>query len=286
MIDKIAAVVVTYNRLELLKKVINALREQTHKIDKIIIVNNSSTDGTKEWLELQHDLEVITQSNLGSSGGQYTGSFFAYQSGYDWVWQMDDDVVADKYCLENLLKYAKPDFVVVPKRIASNGEVFYNDTKELNMTNPFKSIWKSIVSKDDFENKDVVYAEGITYEGPLFHKSVFTRVGFAERKFFIIGDDTEYAIRLKKNSIKTAIINDAIFYRQLPVSENGHKFDWKTYHIIKNLIAMDVLHGSFSVRILRPFGYTIKWLTRCKSFKDIKVVISALKDTYFYKSEK
>lgn len=285
MSEKVAAVVVTYNRLELLKKVIDGLRNQTYKLDKIIVVNNASTDGTSQWLSSQGDLEIINQDNLGSSGGQYSGSVFAYQNGYDWIWQMDDDVVADKYCLENLFKFADENLVVVPKRIAANGEVFYNDTKVLNMTNPFKSIWSSIVSEKDFENKELIYAEGITYEGPLFHKSVFKRVGFAEKKFFIIGDDTEYAIRLKNNFIKTAIVNSAVFYRQLPVAENGYKFDWKTYHVIKNLIAMDVLHGSFWVRWLRPFGYTLTWLTRCKNFNDVKTVLKALKDTYFYKSD-
>ena len=48
---KIFAVVVTYNRLALLKKVIDLLKRQTRQLDSIVIVNNGSTDGTKEWLE-------------------------------------------------------------------------------------------------------------------------------------------------------------------------------------------------------------------------------------------
>ena len=111
MSEKVAAVVVTYNRLELLKKVIDGLRNQTYKLDKIIVVNNASTDGTSQWLSSQGDLEFINQDNLGSSGGQYSGSVFAYQNGYDWIWQMDDDVVADKYCLENLFKFAEENLV-------------------------------------------------------------------------------------------------------------------------------------------------------------------------------
>ena len=279
----IAAVVVTYNRLELLKKVINGLRNQTHKIDKIFVVNNSSTDGTLEWLAEQKDLEVITQGNVGSSGGQYTGSRAAFNAGFEWIWQMDDDVVADEKCLENLLKFADKDFVVVPKRIKDDGKVFYNDTKVMNMTNPFKSIWTSIVQEEDFTG-DTILAEGITLEGPLFHRSIFERVGFVEKKIFILADDTEYALRLKKIGVKTAIVNDAIFYRQLPVADD-HEFNWKTYYLIRNLIVLDVLHGNLPVRILRPFGYTLVWLTRCKKLEDVKTVLRALKDGYFYKSE-
>ena len=69
----IATVVVTYNRLTLLKECIDGLRKQTYMIDEIIIVNNCSTDGTLEWLNGQKNLTVITQENLGIADGLYTG---------------------------------------------------------------------------------------------------------------------------------------------------------------------------------------------------------------------
>ena len=71
---KIATVVVTYNRLELLKDCIESLRNQTRKIDEIFVINNSSTDGTEEWLSRQNDLTTITQPNTGGAGGFYTGT--------------------------------------------------------------------------------------------------------------------------------------------------------------------------------------------------------------------
>jgi len=283
--EKIAAVIVTYNRLELLKKVVAGLRTQTIKLDKIIVINNSSTDGTVDWLTQQEDIEFITQKNLGSSGGQHTGAVVAFNAGYDWVWQMDDDVVADSECLHNLLKHATKDLVVVPKRLTSKGEVFYNDTKEVNLTNPFKSIWRSIVNEKDFYNS-LVFVDGMTLEGPLFHRSVYERIGFVEKDFFITGDDTEYSIRMKKNGIKAAIVTDAIFHRQIPYPENTAIYDWKTYYIIRNLIAMDVLHGNAAVRVIRPLGYLITWLMRCRNFDNVKTAFRAFINGYFYKSTK
>ena len=67
--------------MELLKECIQSLRNQTHKLDEIFIINNSSTDGTLEWLNTQTDLTVITQENSGSAGGQYTGIKTAYEKG-------------------------------------------------------------------------------------------------------------------------------------------------------------------------------------------------------------
>lgn len=63
--EKIIACVVTYNRLELLKQVIDGLRNQTRKIDEIVVINNGSTDGTGEWLQDQNDITTINQDNLG-----------------------------------------------------------------------------------------------------------------------------------------------------------------------------------------------------------------------------
>jgi glycosyltransferase involved in cell wall biosynthesis len=48
---KINCVIVTYNRLSLLKECISALKNQTYKINKIYIINNNSTDGTSDYLQ-------------------------------------------------------------------------------------------------------------------------------------------------------------------------------------------------------------------------------------------
>ena len=99
---KIIAVVVTFNRRELLKRNIECLR-RNKPVSSILVVNNGSTDGTKEWLDEQQDLSVIHQANVGGSGGFYTGIEHAYQSGADWIWCMDDDVFPRENCLEKLL---------------------------------------------------------------------------------------------------------------------------------------------------------------------------------------
>ncbi|MEO7306975.1 MAG: glycosyltransferase, partial [Ferruginibacter sp.] len=89
--EKVIAVVVTYNRQALLSECITALRNQSRPLDGILIVNNGSTDGTEKWLAAQKDIHFINQENLGSSGGFSTGIQWAYQNDYAWIWCMDDD---------------------------------------------------------------------------------------------------------------------------------------------------------------------------------------------------
>lgn len=100
----IAAVVVTFNRLALLQECIAALRAQTRPPDEIIVVDNSSTDGTGPWLDAQPDLTVVRQPNLGSSGGQQTGIRTAFEKGHDWFWCMDDDTIPDADALECMVR--------------------------------------------------------------------------------------------------------------------------------------------------------------------------------------
>src|SRR5579859_6477154 len=99
----ITAVVVTFNRLSLLKECIAGLKRQTVSLQEIIVVNNGSSDGTAGWLAGEEGLHVITQENLGGAGGQHTGIGRAMEHGADWIWLMDDDAEPYPDALEKLL---------------------------------------------------------------------------------------------------------------------------------------------------------------------------------------
>ena len=69
---KINCVVVTYNRLSLLKECLSALENQTYPIQRIVIVDNCSTDGTSEFLDSLTDtryLIIHSKENIGGAGG-------------------------------------------------------------------------------------------------------------------------------------------------------------------------------------------------------------------------
>ncbi|RYZ98092.1 MAG: glycosyltransferase, partial [Sphingobacteriaceae bacterium] len=91
MNESIVGVVVTFNRLDLLKNCITSLKRQTRSLDQIIVVNNGSTDGTEKWLNEQQGLIVIHQENSGGAGGFHRGMKEGYEHNYDWIWVMDDD---------------------------------------------------------------------------------------------------------------------------------------------------------------------------------------------------
>lgn len=282
MNEKVCAVVITFNRINLLKEVIDGIRKQTRMPDEIIVVNNSSTDGTADWLAAQSDLTVITQENIGSSGGQYIGIKAAFDKSYDWIWTMDDDVEPLPDCLEKLIEIDDKNIIRAPLRLTAENKPYFNDSISYNLSNPFRSFWIELLSEKHLEN-ELIRASGITFEGPLFHRSIVEKIGLPEKNFFIYADDTEFFIRAEKAGFKNFIIREAHLQRKLQVQEQNKEFSWKHYYIIRNIVAIDVLHGSKPVRYIRPFAYLISWLHRCRSFKNVRTTFKAFFDGYFYK---
>ena len=102
---RIVAVVVTFNRLGLLQRLVERLRE-VPQLAEVVVVDNASTDGTGDWLDDQHDLVVRRlDRNRGGAGGFHEGLRLAMERGADLAWLMDDDGMPDPDCLALLLEH-------------------------------------------------------------------------------------------------------------------------------------------------------------------------------------
>ena len=100
----VCAVVVTYNRRDLLGECLDRIARQSRAPNDVVVVDNASTDGTGERLAARDGVDVLTlPENRGSSGGFARGIERAFELGHDWIWLLDDDTFADGACLEALL---------------------------------------------------------------------------------------------------------------------------------------------------------------------------------------
>ena len=110
----VAAIVVTYNRLEKLKNVLASLEAQTRLPEHLVIVNNASTDDTAAYLaEYERDftlkdkvrITIVTLTeNAGGAGGFSAGMRKGYELGADFVWIFDDDGYPQPAALAKLLE--------------------------------------------------------------------------------------------------------------------------------------------------------------------------------------
>lgn len=225
---QVNVVIVTYNRLGLLKKCLDSVNKQTVPINKIFIVNNGSTDGTTEWLSELSNVTVIHQENVGSAGGFNTGMTAAYEDGGDWMWIMDDDVTVAPDCLEQLLKYSHLSQCLNPRKYYADGVEFY---------------WESLLDIDSgnvgqlnnisFKNgKDVCFVNVGCFEGMLLHRDIITAIGVPDKRFFIVYDDTMYGF-LASMHTNVAYVKSAVMYTD-KVSTGNYESDFYLYYYIRN----------------------------------------------------
>jgi GT2 family glycosyltransferase len=219
---KIAAVVVTYNRLSLLKECIQALRAQTYPLDKIIVVNNSSTDGTLEWLLQQPDIDVVTQENSGSAGGQYTGIKKAYDEAFDWIWCMDDDTIPSSDALLKLIDKIPP----IQKHVEFEigflcSKVIWIDSTPHQMNIP--AMRSSIGSLPfNFLNVDnVLLCESASFVSIIYNRKAISKLGFPNKDYVIWGDDVEYSNRMTQNRYLGVYVNDSIVLHKTTKNKNA-----------------------------------------------------------------
>jgi rhamnopyranosyl-N-acetylglucosaminyl-diphospho-decaprenol beta-1,3/1,4-galactofuranosyltransferase len=205
---RIAAVVVTYNRLDLLQRLVKTLRD-VPDLDEVLVVDNASTDSTGEWLASLDDDRVLTRTldhNTGGAGGFHDGLAWAIERGADLVWLMDDDGLPEPDCLALLLARASDlDFwgpVVVDE---ADSERLVFPIRLPGGTRVVHAMSDVRLSADDGLIRGIV----IPFNGVLVTRALVERIGLPRAEFFIWGDDHEYRLRAERAGARVATVVDA-----------------------------------------------------------------------------
>jgi len=235
-----AAVVVTYNRKELLMECLEALMRQTRPLQAIYIIDNASTDGTPELLHQEgytpnpeggtitlktpENQEIMVThirlpENTGGAGGFHEGVKRAYQDGYDWIWLMDDDAEPLPDSLEKLLVYASDGVVALANlKVSPDGTPQFRHRGFFDFEG-FGDMVKP-VSLDDLK-EDCVEIDHASFVGLLVNLKAVEYVGFPRADFFLHFDDVEYSLRLKRKGSILLIPGSPILHKDYAMANTG-----------------------------------------------------------------
>ncbi|KQM84158.1 glycosyltransferase [Agromyces sp. Leaf222] len=191
---RVVAVVVAYNRRDLLVEVLDGLAAQRTPVAKVVVVDNASTDDTVDVAQAAGDLVDLTTlaRNTGGAGGFAAGMALALERhDPEWLWLMDDDTVPTEGALEALLAAVAGSDVV-----AAGSRVIWTDGTEHPMNTPRE---KPFVSKS--ERVAAARAGGIavrstSFVSMLVRADVVREVGLPIADYFIWNDDFEYSTRV------------------------------------------------------------------------------------------
>ncbi|HTE24863.1 glycosyltransferase [Flavitalea sp.] len=240
MNNTVCAVMVTYNRLEILKSTLAHVLDQEYPPTNIIIVDNYSTDGTKEYLQtLLIDQRIKTihlDNNMGAGYAISQGMKLGLKlRDFDYFWVLDDDSYYKSNVLKDLVtNISKSDFALVG---LSGSNIRFGTKRKVNTTQPLTEVDYALV------------------DGAIIRGDVVRKIGTTCERFFMMCDDDEYIIRLKKHGYKIGLLNLGPVNR-LHLGGQGSFTKatlWRGYYSSRN--QMLILKEYFSLKRLLEYTY-------------------------------
>lgn len=198
---RVVAVVVAWNRQELMVQTLDGLDSQTRPANAVVVIDNASTDDSAQ-IAKNHPVvdEVLTMPrNLGGAGGFAAGIARAVNTwDADFVWIMDDDTVPTEGALEALLRTHRS-YPGQPAVLAS--KAVWTDGREHPMNRPRP---RPLLAPEIAENARKVGTIPIrtaSFVSIMIDRRAIEEEGLPKADYFLWNDDFEYTSRLLRNRI-------------------------------------------------------------------------------------
>lgn len=291
--EKTAAVVVTYNRKELLVECLMSLLKQSYSLDAVYIIDNDSTDGTLDCLagkDLVYPAAGVAggpsesvktvaslalpnspieihyvrmPENTGGAGGFHEGMKRAVEAGFDWLWLMDDDLWTAPEALAALVRKrdtlrGEPVLLnsLVLARDRSDGDTLAFPLQELTARGyPKRGIYHWRLSEVQDQVQDGLYRWACPFNGTFVPARLVAEVGLPNREFFFWGDEKDFLWRAAQRFRWYTVMDSRVFH---PAARDTG-FDWRQYYNIRNMM---VVNRHFNLTGLRNFRLIVRSLVR------------------------
>ncbi len=229
--DWVSIIIPCFNAVEYTKQCIESVLLQTNINYELILINNGSTDGTKEYFKtLKRSLKpnkklqkvTIIQSvkNLGVAKALNLG---ISESAGKYICYLNNDVIVTKDWLKKIVKAAKSD-----KQIGAVGTMFnaFENKKLVKLAEKDKKIIdmlaQTISSRNPGKIKKAKTIHGLCM---FIKKSVFKKTGLFNENFYpCFGEDIEFCERLKKYKYKLVDATDVFIFHYWNKSVRSKQF--------------------------------------------------------------
>ena len=195
----IITVILNTNRRDDTLACIDSLRANDYAQQHIIVLDNSSSDGSSEAIAAQFpEVEIIhLQENRGYAGNNNVGIAAAVEQGADWVFVLNEDTILAPDCLSQMTAAAQLD-----QRVGIVGPMVYHHDEPDVIQSAGGRLDRYWVSHHIAENerdrrqfqtpRAVDWISGCAI---LVHRDVIDQVGALDERFFYYWEETEWCLR-------------------------------------------------------------------------------------------
>ena len=277
MDELISIIVPIYNVEEYLRECLDSIQKQTYTNFECIMINDGSTDNSKQIAEeylVDSRFTLINQSNKGLSGARNTGiSHIREESTFVAFVDSDDYIYPD--FLETLIEHIEDDVDIIEGMI----DYFYDEIKVDNVCHDFEK--QILISKDDKLGKLALNELRVSVFPKLFRKSLFTEDFFPKGWIF---EDLAVVPELVSHSGKWIKLPKVIYgYRIRPNSITTKKFSEEKLDVFKIFGKYDLFFKDES-DVTKLLVEKIKYLHL--NYHDIEFVPENNQYKQLYKEEK
>jgi rhamnopyranosyl-N-acetylglucosaminyl-diphospho-decaprenol beta-1,3/1,4-galactofuranosyltransferase len=197
---RVVAVVVTYNRQDLLFEALAAIDSQSRRPDAVIVVDNASTDGTAAAVRARRPATRLAEipRNTGGAGGFAYGIALALADDADLVWLMDDDTVPGPHALRAMLASADSYPGPCPALIASR--VLWVDGRAHPMNTPRTKPFATKAERLAAAEARCLPIRSASFVSIIVDASVCRQRGLPQADYFLWNDDFEFTTRLLRGN--------------------------------------------------------------------------------------
>jgi len=233
---KTAVVVPNWNGKNSLGNCLDSLIGQSVDTE-IIVVENGSTDGSLEYVKEKYPQVslVINKMNLGFAGGVNSGIKKAKANGAEFIALFNNDAVADRYWLENMVNEISKNNslgIVTCKLTSSDGKL-------IDSTGDLYTVWglpfprgRDEKTSDKYDLKTEIFAA--SGGASLYRTSLFDDIGYFDKDFFAYYEDVDISFRAQLAGWKVNYVPSSLAYHDHGTTSQTIK-GFTTYQSMKNL---------------------------------------------------
>jgi len=231
---KILILIVTWNAIGEIEKCLNSIKNLINSDFKydILVVDNKSSDGTREFLEKKSINLIKNNKNLGWGYAVNQGVKIAEKKNFDWVFVLNPDTYLGNNSLVKLLDFAKTKEsakILAPVvEFQKKGKILYDLGGYLTFFG--RTYHKELESLDLISEAEPHYVSGAAV---LIETNLFKKIGYFKEDYFLYFEDVDFCLRAKKSGFAIFVVSESKAWHKLS-SSVGFSSPKNIYYNLRN----------------------------------------------------